>query len=308
MESKAIETAVQETKERCSKNGILRFSLIAIMIVFITCTACGKKQEQQSEEEDAVTVEIPASPTEEVVADPESVETSEPEVIEEPELEGIEAVVAYAKELDNSENYVAYWDLTANQATILENGQQFSPKVGDYIIIGGSTIKGYHTMPNLECDIDNTERNHFIIPITEEFANSDHLGLGFWDNDENYTDYEFALAGKDNGESTPTRYSEFLETTDRTDACIVVTDKEYILKDIILEDGDSYTLAEDEWLNLYLPKKATSISTTTENAKIDDYGSGYISIYVYPGTNTKVPISIEYTDGTTEELTIYITR
>lgn len=219
-------------------------------------------------------------------------------------LTGIEAVVAYAKSMDDAENYVAYWDSTSNQASILENGQQFSPKVGDYIIIGGSTIKGFHTMPNLECDIDNTERNHFIIPITEEYANSDHLGVGFWDNDDNYTEYEFTLAKADNNENTSTHYYEFLESTDRTEACVVVTDEDFMIKDVFLEDGDSYTLAENEFLTLYLPKEATSSSTTSKDAEIYDYGA----LYVSHGTNMKIPISIEYADGTTEELTIYVTR
>lgn len=423
MESKAIEIAVQETKERCSKNGILRFPLIAIMTVFITCTACGKKQENPTQESEAETIRTTVSLEE---AD-----------IEESELTGIDAVAAYAESMIGAENYVAYWDSAANRGTVLENGQEILPKAGDYFIVGGSDYQGFSSALDLAPDFDHSNGNHAIIPITEEwadaseqwvaiidrsdhytdynfmngmievvgeirniegneltgieavvayartldclgdncliyydsttkqgtvlkdgqeispkvgdyiltigstfkgtyfipgleynldyyleeyfiicpineeFVNSDVITAGILDIDENRTIYHFTVAGENNGGNegtTPIHYGEFLETTDRAEVCIVVTDMDCMLKDIILEDGDSYTLAEDELLYLYLPKGATSFSTTSEDAEIFDNGSGYIFLYVSFGTNMKIPISIEYADGTTEELTIYITR
>lgn len=303
---------------------------VAIIAAMTLCIGCSGEQaaDDSGSESAAETAAQPgdAAQQETDIAGTEAMEILQPEDAEaetaepEPELEGIDAVVAYARTLDCSgDNCFIYYDSTTKQGSVLEDGQEITPKVGDYILAIGSTFKGLDFTPGLEYILDYYSEEHFVIsPINEEFVNADVITAGIVNADESHTKYEFTVAGNGNqydqgNEGIALTYGGFLRTTDRAKACVVVTDMNDIVRGIILEDGDSYTLAEDEILYLYLPKQATSFSTTTEDAEIFDNGTyddglTYILLYVSLGTNMEIPISIEYADGTTEELTIYITR
>ncbi len=323
----------KENRKRINKcvGRILIAAVVAVMILCMGCSSTEETTESGHTEEtagsdhtgaSADTAETNTTSAEETTSQNEVTEPVDPKPEPaEPELEGIEAVVAYARTLECSEdNCLIYYDSTTKQGTVLEDGQEISPKVGDYILAIGLTFKGLYCSPGSTPEYYNfdhySEDHCMIFSINEEFVNADDPIAGILNDDGSYTRYEFTVANQaneENKETIPTTYSDFLRTTDRTEACVVVIDMDYILKNIILEDGDSYTLAEDEILYLYLPKEATSFSTTTENAEIFDNGTyddglTYIFLYVSSGTNMEIPISIEYADGTTEELTIYITR
>ncbi len=320
----------KENRKRINKR-VGRILIAAVVAVMILCMGCSSTEEttESGHTEETVgsdhtgasadTAETNTTSAEETTSQNEVTEPVDPKPEPEPaepELEGIEAVVAYARTLKCSEdNCLIYYDSTTKQGTVLEDGQEISPKVGDYILAIGLTFKGLYCSPGSTPEYYNfdhySEDHCMIFSINEEFVNADDPIAGILNDDGSYTRYEFTVANQaneENKETIPTTYSDFLRTTDRTEACVVVTDESLILKDVILEDGDSYTLQEHEWLHLYLPKEAISFSITTEDAVIDDYGDGYIGIEVFSGTNIEIPILIEYIDGTTEELTIYITR
>lgn len=305
---------------------VMMMFVAAIMLTITLCMGCSDEEATTSDNPEPTTedvVETPTPPAEEVTVKPEVTEPvdSEPEPEPEPEpeetdvTEGPQTAVEWAESLDNSELIVGIWDEDQKQGTILENHQEICISEGDSFIAVGKNLYGFSFTPDLIFDIDNIDSDHHLIfKITEEVVQSESL-FAFIEYEGNKEQaFTFYIVDDINQEESsenkePENVLDFVEGEVDSDLCVLIADEQMNLVGNALKDGDSHTLDISEFLWIYLPKKVSNVTTTTENVKIWGGGDYTKALDLYfTDTNVEIPITVEYEDGTTEEITIYITK
>lgn len=313
-------TPTADSRRTRTKVGTMLLLAITILAVIATCIACNSNK--QSVSDDPVTpvgtsqpsVEDEKDDTGEVVVAPEVTEEpskEESEVTEEPQ--GPQTVEEWVMSLDNSELIVGIWHEDQKQGEILDDHQEICISEGDAFIAVAKDLYQSSFSPDLIPDIDNIDlSHHFIFKITEEAEQSDQLYayIAYEGNKEqSFLFYIVDEIQEPSENKEPENISDFADGEVDWDLCVLIADVDMNLVDDPLKDGDSYTSDLSRYLWLYLPKEASNITTTTEYVEIRG-GTDYVkSVNLYfTDENVEIPITVEYVDGTTEKITIYITN
>ncbi len=318
-------------KGKCMKGknriGIM-LSVAAVMAAMVLCMGCSTGEATTSDNPEPTTedaVETSTPPAGEVtvqseVAQPDDSETeepSEPEVVES-SAQQYDTVEDWIAAVNATEFTVGIWREETGKGEIFSTDELVSVKAGDnFVIMGFSnpdrtdySLCPFVSMISYDVDVMNYMVYEIVKPAIETYNGE----FCFIEKDgDSYTiELKYVESEDDTtiAEEEPYEVYDFADSTDRQQLCFVISDYDFILKpDVILEDGDSYTILQEEWLWLYLPKEASNVTTTVEGVSIlgDKQNIKGVEIY-FKETSVELPISVEYTDGTTEEITIYVTR
>ena len=298
-------------------------------ILIITCSlilligvlaGCGEKTEDTLGNNEDVMQEVTNEDEEQPTVD--VAPSEEPEPSEEPIVEETEQTLKeWADTLDASEIYCAVWYEDTKEGIILEDGQEISLEPGDKFLYVGTELKGVIDRDALISDLDNSTVSYKMFDVSETIYTYEILYISIEDKNGNNYEYTFyitnensEMAGNEDGEeySSQSIY-DYVETLNDTKVCVLVTDlNSYIREEIYLSDGDSYTIDENELLWLYLPKETVNITTSTSNVSIwigEGVDGNLAAIDIFTtGSNIEIPITVEFADGTSQEMTIYITK
>lgn len=316
-------------KKRRNETGIILLLILAMITVMAMFTGCGGNEdalnevgvtsegggdEGESLSEDADASENGNDSADDMTAgaDGEAAgEAEEPETSD-PSVQQYSAVEEWIAAVNASEFTVGVWNEETGKGEIFSMGETVPVRIGDNFVIMGFSLpksadQSLCTFIHLISE-DVNDMKYLVYEIIKPLREENEGEFIFTDQEEN--SYTVKLQYIESEEDTSCNLFDFADSSDREQLCFLIADYDHILRpDGILEDGDSYTLSEYEELWLYIPKEVSNISTDDETVWILDYYNNIKSVGItLTGSNIEIPVTVEYTDGTSEEITIYITN